>query len=78
LLILVDWNNYFEIHDDDDIMMNLLIVVESDYVDNVDYDVDDLFDDYYYYYSDDNIDKNSMMNSMVMTGKKNKNSNIDL
>jgi len=69
LLILVDWNNYFEIHDDDDIMMNLLIVVESDYVDNVDYDVDDLFD-YYYYYSDDNIDKNSMMNSMVMTGKK--------
>ncbi len=59
-------------------MMNLLIVVESDYVDNVDYDVDDLFDDYYYYYSDDNIDKNSMMNSMVMTGKKNKNSNIDL
>jgi len=62
LLILIDSNN-FEIHDDD-IMM---IVVEYYYdVDNVNCNVDDSFD----YYFDDNIDKNSMMNSMVMTRKK--------
>jgi len=61
LLILVDLNN-FEIHDDD-VMKNLMIVVEYYDVDYVNCDIDDLVD----CYVDDNIDKNSMMNSMVMT-----------
>ncbi len=55
---MFDWDN-FEIHEIDN-MMNSMIVEEYYDIDNGNCYVDNC-------YSDDNIDRNSMMNSMVMT-----------